>query len=257
MMNGRELENTVVLYCADHGDFAGDHGLFHKNFGIYDSIHRIPFALRWPGGPSGMTCDAIVESVDWYPTLCNLCDIPIPDCRDGCDLVTVVNGVVDGKDAAFCEWDWANPASKVSAIRTRDFRLVFYGGSDEGELYGHRSDPGEIVNVWGDPDYGDVRFELLAKLMRFTLEYRTDTGWSSREKGLINGLRRQIWYTKANAIGVICRKRIQRRPLGRRSNRTRRTRSRLYTTSHTHRRTGEAHSERSEPTLQQAANRLH
>ena len=67
-----ELENTIVLYCADHGDFAGDHGLFHKNFGIYDSIHRIPFVLRYPGGPSGTRCDAIVESVDWYPTLCRL-----------------------------------------------------------------------------------------------------------------------------------------------------------------------------------------
>ena len=179
-----ELENTVVLYCADHGDFAGDHGLFHKNFGIYDSIHRIPFVIRYPGGPSGATCDAIVESVDWYPTLCRLCDIPVPDGRDGRDLVPVVNSKADGKEAAFCEWDWGNPGGKVSAIRTRDFRLVFYGSLDEGEVYDHRNDPGEIANVWADPEYADVRFDLLAQLMRFTLQYRTDTGRSSHERGL-------------------------------------------------------------------------
>jgi choline-sulfatase/uncharacterized sulfatase len=33
-----ELDNTVIVYVADHGDFAGEHGLFHKNLGIYDSI---------------------------------------------------------------------------------------------------------------------------------------------------------------------------------------------------------------------------
>ena len=73
-----ELDNTVVFYTADHGDFAGDHGLFHKNFGIYESIQRVPFLLSWPGGPQGATSDELVESVDWYPTLCALCDVPMP-----------------------------------------------------------------------------------------------------------------------------------------------------------------------------------
>ncbi len=56
--------------------------------------------------------------------------------------------------------------------------------ADEGELYDHRNDPGEIDNVWADPSYADTRFDLLAQLMRFTLQYRTDTGRSSYEKGL-------------------------------------------------------------------------
>ena len=47
-----EMENTIIIYTSDHGDFAGEHGLIHKNFGIYESIHRIPFIVYYPGSVS-------------------------------------------------------------------------------------------------------------------------------------------------------------------------------------------------------------
>ncbi len=169
-----ELENTVILFTADHGDFAGEHGLFHKNFGIYDSIQRVPFILSWPGGPRGTECDAIVESVDWYPTLCGLCDVPMPDGREGTDLLPVVAGDAPGRNAAFCEWYWGANNGKVMAIRTDDYRLVFYPDGD-GELYCHRSDPGETNNLWGQPDHAAAQMTLLKQLFCFSLRYRTAT----------------------------------------------------------------------------------
>ncbi len=56
-----ELENTVIVYVADHGDFAGEHGLTYKNMGIYESIQRIPFLLSYPGGPCGCAVGELVE----------------------------------------------------------------------------------------------------------------------------------------------------------------------------------------------------
>ena len=168
-----ELDNTIVFYTADHGDFAGDHGLFHKNFGLYDSICRIPFLLSWPGGPQGMSCDDLVESVDLYPTLCELCDVPLPEGREGRSLVPVGAGERIDRDAAFTEWDWWRLNRKVSAIRTADFRLVFYGGAEGGELYDHRDDPGETVNHWDDPAYAASRLQLVERLLAFTQGYRT------------------------------------------------------------------------------------
>ncbi|MFC1451940.1 sulfatase [Verrucomicrobiota bacterium] len=168
-----ELENTIVLYTADHGDFAGEHGLFHKNLGIYESIHRIPFVLTWPGGPQGRQCNAIVESVDWYPTLCGLCNVPAPKDTEGIDLIPVTNGDRPVKDAAFCEWDW--PIGRISAIRTEDFRLVYYQGSAEGELYDRRDDPGETRNLWADAAYAGTRMALVERLLGFTMQYRADS----------------------------------------------------------------------------------
>lgn len=170
-----ELENTIVFYTADHGDFAGEHGLFHKNFGLYDSICRIPFLLSWPGGPQGAVCDDLVESVDLYPTLCELCGVPLPEGREGRSLVPVGTGGRIDRDATFAEWDWWRLQRKVSAIRTADFRLVFYGGKEGGELYDHREDPGEVANRWDDPAYAGVRLELVERLLAFTQQYRTKT----------------------------------------------------------------------------------
>lgn len=177
-----ELENTIVFYTADHGDFAGEHGLFHKNFGLYDSICRIPFLLSWPGGPQGVVRDDLVESVDLYPTLCELCDVPVPDGREGRSLVPVGHGAGSDRDAVFTEWDWWRLRRKVSAIRTADFRLVFYGGEEGGELYDHRDDPGEVVNRWDEPAYAGVRLDLLERLFSFTQRYRTKTEFSDDQR---------------------------------------------------------------------------
>ncbi len=170
-----ELDNTVVFYTADHGDFAGEHGLMLKNLGIYDSIQRIPFILSWPGGPQGITCDKIVESVDWYTTLCSLCGINQPEGRDGTDLVSVVAGDNDGRDAAFCEWEWPNPGGRISSIRNDKYRLVFYEALPDGELYDQVNDPGELHNIWNAPEHTANRDELLLRLHAFSHDYEAVT----------------------------------------------------------------------------------
>ncbi|NQU45225.1 sulfatase-like hydrolase/transferase [bacterium] len=168
-----ELENTVIVFTADHGDFAGEHGLFHKNFGIYESIQRVPFLLSWPGGPKGQHSDVFVESVDLYPTLCEICDVPMSGVREGRSIPEMLQDDSDPREAVYCEWTWGSPRGKVSAIRTRDYRLVFYQGSDESELYDLRQDPGETRNVWHDEEYRQARLELTEQVFRFTLGYRT------------------------------------------------------------------------------------
>jgi len=159
-----ELDNTIVLYAPDHGDFAGDHGVCDKNVGIYESIHRIPFLLSYHGGPKGVTRDAIIESVDVFPTLCQLADVPAPDGMDGRSIVPEAEGRSEGKAEAVCEWDFPPPQRRVNAIRTRRYRLVFYSHELGGELYDHETDPYEMYNKWDDPSYREIRLELLERL---------------------------------------------------------------------------------------------
>ena len=100
-----EWENTVVVYTADHGDFAGEHGLMLKNLGIYEPIHRIPLIVRWPDAPTSV-CDAIVESVDFAPTLCAAVGLPpMPD-TEGRDVRPVAEGEESGLEHVVCEWDF-------------------------------------------------------------------------------------------------------------------------------------------------------
>ena len=163
-----ELDNTVVLYTADHGDFAGDHGLMLKNLGIYESIHRVPLLLRYPGGPRGVTREGLVELVDLYPTFCDLADLPTPGGVEGRSLRPVAEGHDSGKDVAFCEWDFTSHPEqrRVAAIRDVRFRMVVYEDApDDGELYDHQADPDELVNLWSDPHRADVRRRLSTALV--------------------------------------------------------------------------------------------
>ncbi len=160
-----ELDNTVIVYTADHGDFAGDHGICDKNIGIYESIHRIPFLLRYPGGPRGVVREGIIESVDLLPTLCELADAPAPEGIDGRSVLPLAEGRGEGKPEAICEWDFPPPQRRVLAIRTERFRLVYYSRELGGELYDHETDPYEMRNLWSDPAYQAVRLELLERLL--------------------------------------------------------------------------------------------
>ena len=166
-----EYDNTIVIYTADHGDFAGEHGLMAKGFSIYDAIHRIPLVVRYPGCASGISSDAIVESVDIMPTLCQLANVPPPPALDGQSILDgqTINST---KTAAFCE------ASGASAIRTQDFRFIYHQSGAE-ELYDYRSDPGEMHNVCRDPAYADIKQDLVRELLSFTMSYAKRSGPTS------------------------------------------------------------------------------
>jgi arylsulfatase A-like enzyme len=161
-----EYENTIICYVSDHGDFAGEHGLFLKNLGIYESIHRIPFLLKWPGGPREAKCKELMESVDWYATLCDLCKIPQPEQVDGRSLVPVVSGETPGKEHVICEFH------NSTAIRTPQYRLVYYADQHEGELYDRDLDPGELHNLWSSPEHSSIRMELLQKVLEYHMAYQ-------------------------------------------------------------------------------------
>ena len=159
-----ELDNTIIVYSADHGDFAGDHGVCDKNIGIYESIHRIPFLLMYPGGPKGVETDGIIESVDLLPTLCELAGVPLPEGVDGRSVVREAEGTGEGKSFAICEWDFLSPQRRINAIRTSRHRLVYYSHVQGGELYDHKTDPYEMHNLWDRPEHQGARLELLELL---------------------------------------------------------------------------------------------
>lgn len=174
-----QLDNTIVIYTADHGDFAGEHGISNKNIGIYESIHRIPFIIRYPGGPEGTIRHEIMESVDLYPTLCELAGVPAPDGFDGESIIPIINGESGGKKQAIAEWDFPLPRERVNAIRTKQHRMVYYGRKLGGELYDREKDPGEINNVWNSPEYQQVRMELMERLFESINRYSLKTSFNT------------------------------------------------------------------------------
>lgn len=153
-------DNTIVVLWGDHGYHLGDHGAWTKHTN-YEQANRIPILISAPGTTeSGGSSSALVETVDIYPTLCELAGLDLPACpqpMDGKSLVPILSGRADSvRDHAYHCFPKGGKLGR--AIRTPRYRLVAWQdfGSDrepEYELYDYREDPLETRNLANDrPD---------------------------------------------------------------------------------------------------------
>jgi choline-sulfatase/uncharacterized sulfatase len=160
-----ELDNTIVAFVSDHGDFAGEHGFVRKNVGISEAVHRVPMIWRFPDGvDAGVVNEDLVESVDTFPTFCDLAGLPTPDPVQGRSLTDALTGGSIDRDAVYCE----TPNHKT--VRTEEYKLTHYVDNEDGELYHVAEDPWEHDNLYHDAEYADVRLDLQEMLLDFFAE---------------------------------------------------------------------------------------
>lgn len=131
-------ESTVVVVWGDHGWHLGEHAIWGKHALFEESLHS-PLIVHDPSMNTAGQTDAIVETIDVFPTLCELADLPLPPKVDGESLVPLVKdpSSTDGEAVSY---------ARATTIRTPTHRLIshpkgFY------ELYDHETDPGETKNV--------------------------------------------------------------------------------------------------------------
>ncbi len=163
-------ENTIVVYTADHGDYACEHGIMEKAPGICsDAITRIPHIWRWRGRfQAGHVADELVETVDLSTTVCALAGVPAMATSDGRDISHLLQGKAgEVRDVAVTEFAWSR------SVRKGRFRLVAYPKAmfaEEypdgfGELYDLDADPWEMKNLYFEPDHQSTVAELTKDLL--------------------------------------------------------------------------------------------
>ncbi len=161
-------ENTVVVFCADHGDLTGSHGLFNKGPVMYEEIYRIPLIVRWPQGAlRGARCEEMVHLHDLMPTLLEAARIEPPENLDGRSLLPLLRGHLpdDWYTECFCEYHGSELGLySQRMVVTKTHKLVF-NIPDRNELYDLQNDPHELNNVYDDPAYAEVRRELAERLI--------------------------------------------------------------------------------------------
>jgi arylsulfatase A-like enzyme len=161
--------NTIVIFTSDHGEMAGDHGLSKKGCRFYEGLVRVPLIFSWPGHiKQGLKSEALVELVDIVPTLLELTDQDVPKNMHGKSLLQILKGKAHpGEHREFVRCVYYNALqgteSYATMLRTRRYKIVNYHGHDLGELFDLEKDPSEFTNLWDDPGYADIRFELMKK----------------------------------------------------------------------------------------------
>ena len=151
-------ENTIIVFWGDHGFHLGEHGMWRKNTLFEDAI-RSPLIISIPGQKhNNVSNDSLVELVDIYPTLCDLCQIPIPLEVEGQSMVPLIDEPTHPwKTAAFTQLRRRIGNSSYidgHSIRTTQYRYTEWGKNGERgiELYDYYSDPDETVNIADYPE---------------------------------------------------------------------------------------------------------
>lgn len=164
-------DSTVVVLWGDHGYHLGEQGTWTKRT-TWEMATRVPLLIRCPGrGTAGAAAGSIVELLDIYPTLVDICGLPMPPKLEGRSLAPVL-------DAPNRDWPHVarsliakqspelGGAIKGRAIRTPRYRWVEWTGPPLAEpvheLYDHDDDPAEARNIADTPAGRAVIDELRA-----------------------------------------------------------------------------------------------
>jgi uncharacterized sulfatase len=163
-------DHTVVVFLSDNGYHTGEHGMWHK-MTLFEESTRLPLMIHAPGTKGeGKVCRGLVEFIDLYPTLAELCGIRPPAGLDGVSLVPSLNDPSRrDKKAAYSSVGRHPDRSRLTSdltylghsVRTGRWRYTEWDSGRKGlELYDEQADAHELHNLAGTPGYDDVKKEL-------------------------------------------------------------------------------------------------
>jgi arylsulfatase A-like enzyme len=169
-----QLENTIILFTADHGDLLGSHGAYKKQQPYEESarvpmLYYIPERLKIDTGAR----EALMNSEDILPTLLSLCEIPIPDTVEGINYRPYLEGKEQVGDATllscvqpFGQWNKVKHGGKeYRAIKTKRYT---YALDLKGPwlLFDNDKDPYQMNNLIGNEDYSSLQEDLEKRLSK-------------------------------------------------------------------------------------------
>lgn len=182
-----QREHTLVIYTSDHGEMAGEHGMWRKS-NFYEQSVRVPLVLQWPGRlPAARRVAGVVSLVDVVATLLDAAGVEPVAPLDGESLLPLARGeAADWKNEAFAEYLAHGVARPMAMLRRGRYKLN-YSLDDPPELYDLATDPGEFHDLAGDLGHAPVREELRARLLAHwnPVELERQVRQSQRERILI------------------------------------------------------------------------
>ncbi|MDP6042376.1 MAG: sulfatase-like hydrolase/transferase, partial [Candidatus Latescibacteria bacterium] len=169
-----ELDNTVLIFTADHGETLGSHGgLLDKGWHHFEETHHVPLIIRFPdGSQAGERISEFASLADMYPTVLDLVGGEYDqDAIHGTSLLPLIRGEkTDWRDAVVTEFlGLGNVATSMKMLRMGNLK---YGCNltSQDELYDLEKDPHEMNNVIDDPAYAEDVARLKARLKQWMVE---------------------------------------------------------------------------------------
>lgn len=189
-------KNTIVVFCADHGDYSGEHNAIAKGGAFYDCLTRVPLLVSWPGRvPEGVVDASMANLIDIVPTVFALQGLELERSFQGKPLPTVTDA--EPRDATFSEYgaggplftmadlqklpgphgrreiakslQWREAEGRRKMVRTAEWKYVHDSMGDLDELYDLVNDPWELHNVAGEAKHAGVLADMRRRLAGWSI----------------------------------------------------------------------------------------
>lgn len=171
-----DLDNTIIIYTSDQGFFLGENGWFDKRW-MDEVSSRMPLLVQWPEHiPAGSSSDALVQNIDFAPTLLAAAGVSPETPMHGVSLLPLFkDSSVDWQRDLYYHF-YENPGfhgvARHYGIRTNRYKLIHYYQNNEWELFDLENDPDDLVNLYGKPGTEAITKDLERRLKALRNKYQ-------------------------------------------------------------------------------------
>ena len=187
------LDNTIVVYTTDHGELAGEHGLWWKHT-WHEAAAKVPLIIQTPEHRSGMREPSIIDTpvglIDLFPTICALTDVSAPRSIDG---VSLAGAVLEGENAdrgpVVCDnlTDRWGAGTAFRMVREGSYKYVAFEAAPE-LFFDLSSDPLEQINLAVRPaamsEEASTAFNRLRQFVEESISFESVATRRAEGKGL-------------------------------------------------------------------------
>jgi arylsulfatase A-like enzyme len=183
--NNRLMDNTIVIYTSDQGFFMGEHQLYDKRF-MYEEAFRTPLLIAYPGSRESQICNALVQNIDYAPTILDAAKIQVPEHMAGKSLLPLLKGEKTSWREYiyyhFYDYPSVGMVRKHDGVRDSRYKLIHWYGKGElndedidfWEMYDLKNDPNETSNIFGKDKYIRQQNRMYNQYQKFREELRID-----------------------------------------------------------------------------------
>lgn len=182
------MDNTIIIYTSDQGFYMGEHGWFDKRF-MYEESFRTPLLIRYPKAiKAGTRTDALVQNIDYAPTILSLAGVQKPEEMSGTSLEPLFHGEkpIEWRTSLYYhyyDYPAIHSVRRHDGVRTERYKLIHFYGKGEmtndkdidcNELYDLHTDPHELNNLYGKAGYEHIITDLQNTLDKYRTDLKVD-----------------------------------------------------------------------------------
>lgn len=180
------MEDTVICYNADHGDYLGDFNMLLKGALPFRSIARVPFIWSDPADRRAAATDALCSTVDLAATILERAGLAPFNGNQGQSFLSALGGGDGPRDEVLIEYNDGgarlgfDAPARVRSLVTKDWKYTVYRDQPWGELYDLKGDPSETRNLWDSAPHREVRAHLSERLTHHLIAQMDDSPLADR-----------------------------------------------------------------------------